>query len=217
MQADPAIPQLVGLVVEGEAEVGAIPQLLRELIQNRVIRLSAPAHFHGQPVQCAPNRFREFIRNKIVPLVRAAMLKQVSLVVVLIDREDREQCPGAFAQDMARTIVALMESRFQYDGMPRISVVCADRRLENWLVADPSGLCNHAYLAKDLSTAVGNNADGKDALTLLKGAYRPGRAYHKRMDASRLAKAVCVMKPEVRHRSKSLDKFLRELGVPSLC
>ena len=126
----------VGLVVEGESEVGAIPLLLRD--SN--IRLSRVVHFGGQPTDCPMSKFREFVERKIVPLVQATLLKQVSRVIVVVDRENRESCPGEFAQAVARTIIGTLTFRYQYAGSPPISVVCADRKLENWLIADPAGV-----------------------------------------------------------------------------
>lgn len=202
----------VALVVEGESAVGAIPQLLR----GTGIRLLRPVKFGGQPVDCESSRFREFVRRKIVPLVYTRLQKQVSLVVVVIDREYREQCPGEFAQEVKRTIVTALQDEHGYSGAPPVSVVCADSKLENWLIADPEGILTHNYIVRDLSSAVGTNADGKDALALLNNAYRPARRYHKCMDAPRLASKVRTMEPNVRRRSHSLDKLLRECGVPPL-
>jgi len=207
-----SVSPIIGLVVEGESEIGAIPQLLKD----SGVRLSRPIKFGGQPEECDDDTFREFIKREIVPCVRAMVLKNVSLIIVVIDRENREHCPGVFAQDIAQTIVGSLESRYSYTGSPPISVVCADRTLENWLVADPKGILTHNYIVKDLSSAVGANADGKDALTLLKQAFQPGRHYHKRMDAPKLACKVHATQPDVRLRSHSLDKLLRECRVPSL-
>lgn len=199
----------VGLVVEGEAEIGAVPQLLRDT----EIRLARPVKFGGQPQDCDASKFCLFVERKIVPLVRAVSLKEVRAVIVVIDRELRVQCPGEFAGSVGRTIEQAMTDRYKYTGSPPISVVCADRTLENWLIADPKGLHSHSYIVKDLSRVVGANADGKGAVTLLKEAYLPGRSYHKRMDAPSLAAKIRVMRPDVRRRSHSLDKLLRECGV----
>lgn len=203
----------IGFVVEGDSDINAIPMLLKDIR----IRLSNPIHFGGQPVQCDDDKFREFVKLRIVPRVRAITLKNVRLVVVIIDRESRERCPGEFAKDIAQTIVGTMEVRYSYKGSPPISVVCADRTLENWLIADPKGIFTHNYIVKDLSSTVGVKADDKDALTLLKEAFAPGHHYHKRIHAPQLACKVRTMRSDVRHRSHSLDKLLRECGVPTLC
>lgn len=202
----------IGLVVEGEADFAAIPILLR----SAGIRVAGPAHFGGQPTDCEPGKFQYFVQKAIVPIVRIMCLKGVSLVAVVIDREDRPQCPGNFAQDVLQVIVRTMKAEWRYDGSPRIAVISADRNLENWLIADPKGILVHNYIRRDLSRQVGRNADGKDAIALLEQAFPPARRYHKRMDAPALAAKVRPMQPDVRRRSHSLDKLLRECGVPPI-
>ena len=203
---------LVGLIVEGESEIGAIPQLLRD----SGARFLRPVKFNGQPTQCDDQQFRQFIQGRIVPHVRAMVLRNTSLIVVIVDREQQEQCPGAMAQDIRDTIVRTMMARYGYTGSPPISAVCADRTLENWLVADPRGILAHNNIVRDVSRAVGSNADGKDGQALLRRAYGPRQHYHKAMDAPQLASRVDAMRPDVRARSRSLDKLLRECGVAPL-
>lgn len=202
----------IGLVVEDIASVEAIPLLLRD----SGLQLTRPIWFGGQPVQCDDDKFREFVRHTIVPRVKTMMLKQISLIVVIIDRETRNRCPGEFAQDVATTIVGALKTQYRDIGLPAVSVICIDRKLENWLIADPKGILGHNYIVKDLSRAVGANADGKDALSLLKQAYQPGHYYHKHMDPPKIASRVQAMQPDVRRRSHSLDKLLRECGIPPL-
>jgi len=203
---------LVGLVVEGEAGLAAIPVLLK----CTRIHLCRPIKFNGQPTECNEEIFHEFIKRRIVPTVRAMILKNVANVIVVIDRETRRQCPGAFAHDIQSIISQSLIDQYEYTGHPPVSVVCADRMLENWIIADPKGILAHNYIVKDLSRAVGVKADGKDALTLLKRAYKSGCHYHKSMDAPKLAAKVNTLDPDVRFRSPSLDKLLRECGIPPL-
>jgi len=201
---------LLGLVVEGQADFYAIPVLL----ETAGIRHAKPFVLHGQAVNCD---VRKLVELRIARVVQIAVLKQVSQVLVIIDRENRTQCPGAFAQEVERHINAVMTSNYAYGGSPPIRVVCADRKLENWLIADPEGLHTHNYVVRDLSRKVGANADAKDGVALLKWAYRPGRYYHKTRDAPSLAAKVNVTDSSVRRRSHSLDKLLRECGVAPLC
>jgi hypothetical protein len=201
--------QPVGLVVEGPSEVGAIPVLL----QNCEIRCCRPIHFGGQPVQCSLDKFRDFISLVIVPRVRAMILKRVSRVIVVIDRENRLECPGQFAQYIQQIIVDSIRTRYSLSVGPNVSVVCADRKLENWLITDPEGILTHNYIVQDLSRAVGNNADSKDAEKLIKRAFKKGRHYLKNIHARELAVRTRTMKKEVRRRSHSLDKLLRECGI----
>jgi hypothetical protein len=60
---------------------------------------------------------------------------------------------------------------------------------------------------------VGQNADGLDAIEIIQWAYGSRRYYDKRRDAPQLAAKVRTNRRDVRQRSKSLHKLLREAGV----
>jgi len=196
----------LGLVLEGEADYAAVPVLLRRAG-------AAPgrgAVFKGQGVECA---IPTLVQKKLVPHTRAQILKGHSKVLVIIDRETRNDCPGDFAQRVQAELVRQLDASYGYRGTPPVSVVCADRTLENWLLADPRGIRSHAYIQRDITRRAGANVDGLDALSIMRWAYGSGRAYDKTRDAAALATRVRVERREVRQRSKSLDKLLREAGV----
>lgn len=194
------------MVVEGQAEYGAVPALLRKA----GARPGTPIVFRGQALGCP---VRVLVQRKLLSPTRAAVLRGYSKVVVILDRETRKDCPGQFAQCVLAELVRQLRSDFSYEGHPPVCVVCADRSLENWLVSDPQGLADHAYIEKDISGRVGANADGDDAVEIIKWAYRGNSRYDKRRDAPSLAAKVRVEQADVRGRSKSLDKLLREAGV----
>ncbi len=202
----------VAIVVEGESAVASVPQLLRD----SGVRMIQPVKFDGQPVVRNKSVFCEFVQRKIVPVVRAVSLKQVRLVLLIIDLEDRQDCPGMFADFVRQTVVNAMVKKYGYTKSPPIVVICANRKLENWLIADPEGLCSHNYVTRNFSRQVKGNADTKDAIRIINSVYPHGRSYDKFTDAPRLAACVRTMLPEVRRRSHSLDKLLRECGVAPL-
>lgn len=200
----------IGLVVEGEADLGAIPVLLRNA---RVDVGQRPIQCGGQPVACPVPRFVERI---LLSRVRIALLRSPSLVLVIVDRESRPDCPGDFASQVQSELIRQLGA-LGYTGRPPITVVCADRCLENWLLADPAGLQRHAYIQKSPASRVKNNADSvQDAQAVIRWAYRKGSQYHKRRDAPALASNIRVLDPSVRRRSRSLDKLLRVAGVAPL-
>ena len=196
----------LGLVLEGEAEYGAVPVLLKAAGAAAAGR----AVFRGQGVHCS---IETLVRSKLLSYTRAQILRGHSKVLVVIDREKRNDCPGQFAQRVQGELIAQLQAKYGYQGNPPVSVICADRSLENWLVTDPVGVRKHAYVQRDISKRVGSNADGLDALSLIQWAYGPKRYYHRSRDAAHLAARVRVRRQEVRQRSKSLDKLLREAGV----
>jgi hypothetical protein len=196
----------LGLVVEGEADYGAIPLLLK----TAGATVGRGMVFRGQSVGCSVEML---VRRKLLSHTRAQILKGYSKVLVIVDREDRNDCPGEFAQRVQNELVGQLQANYNYPGTPPVSVVCADRCLENWLIADPEGIGEHSYIQKDISRRVGNNADSKDAVGILHWAYGPRRFYDKSRDASQIAARVRTDRGEVRKRSKSLDKLLREACV----
>jgi hypothetical protein len=196
----------LGLVVEGEADFAAIPVLLKRAG-------ASPGHasiFRGQGVQCA---IPTLVQEKLLPHTRVQVLKGYRKILVIIDRETRGDCPGDFAQRVQAELVCQLQAGYGYGGNPPVSVVCADRKLENWLIADPQGILGHAYIRRSIARRVGKNADSRDAVSIIRWAFGPQRHYHKTSDAPALAARVRVERNDVRKRSKSLDKLLREAGV----
>lgn len=196
----------LGLVVEGESEYFAIPILL----QKAGASPGQKVVFRGQGTQ---SPIPILVQKRLLPATRALTLRSHSKVLVVIDREDRPDCPGDFAQRVCSELVRQLESTYGYRGTPPIVVVVADRTLENWLIADPQGIRQHAYISRDIARRVGSNADGLDAIRILQWAYRPGKYYHKTKDGPALAARVRVLQQGVRRCSKSLDKLLREAGA----
>lgn len=196
---------MLALVVEGESDYHAVPLLLKMAGASVGLRLT----FRGQGVA---SPLESFVGKKLLRFTRAAILARPSKVVVVIDREARNDCPGEFAQRVEIELKRRLCSE-GYSGDPPVSVVCADRSLENWLIADPEGIRRHAYIERGIASRVGNNADGHDAVGILNWAYGPGRRYQKTKDAPALAARVRVREQDVRRRSKSLCKLLREAGV----
>lgn len=194
------------LVVEGEAEYAAIPVLLR----SRGIETGRPIIYRGQGVDCT---ISVLVERKLLRPTLAAFEKRCGRVVVVIDRERRPDCPGDFAQRVANELRRQLRARAGYDGEPPVSVVCADRCLENWLLADPEAFGGHAYIVRSVVKRVGNNADGIDAIGIIKWAFRRGKQYDKVRDAPTFAANVRAELPVARGRSRSLNKFLKELGL----
>ena len=196
----------LGFVVEDISGIEAVPALLTELGLDH----ANPMCFRGQPTQCDQATLRRFIKEKITRIVLLVMRKQVDKIIVVIDLEDRVDCPGIFADFINRNIIDELIRSYSYCGYPRICTVVSNRTFENWLISDPPGIKRLSFIRRDISSAIGNNADGKDAISLLKRAYSRTRKYIKTRDAAKIAQKVRVDLNEVRSRSKSLDKLIRE-------
>lgn len=194
----------IGLIVDGLGEIVALP-LLYQRIRSPHVLLKPVYERKLQPLAIA---------EQIAPIVarrcRLLSAERVDLVVVLLDREDRAECPGAFASQL-RSLIVRQFDRSQVD----VAVVLKNRRLENWLVADIACLGGAPRLFSDrgrVEQAVpAGNADGiEDALDILHRACGPRGRYHK-IDG---AKSICQHLDPGRAalNSRSFRRFLRVLG-----
>ena len=199
----------IGLVVEGKSAIGAVPVLLR----SAGLDVGRALQFPGQPVDCSVSTL---VQKVLLPRVRIAVLKPYTRILVVLDRESRPDCPGDFAIRVRQEIISQLAASFGYEGQPAVLVVVANRCLENWLIADPDGLLGHSYIRRSIRTRVGASADERDAIHIINYAYPNGRVYHKTRDAAGLAAKVRVCDPDVRKRSRSLDKLLKEAGLPAI-
>lgn len=200
---------LLAVLVEGESDYSAVRVLLEKAGITRIVRLK----FGSQPVECSISLL---VQRKLLRHIRLAKLKGADRIIVLLDREWRERCAPGLASDVCREIVRQAPLCSDPERGASLRVVCPDCCLENWLIADPEGLSSHAYIVRSIARKVGSVADSKPAIEIIKWAFRKGRSYHKARDAPALARSVDVLDPAVRRRSKSLDKFLREAGIPPL-
>jgi hypothetical protein len=132
----------------------------------------------------------------------------VGKVVVLIDREDRSDCPGALA--------AAIQARIARETDVEVAVVIKDAAFENWLVADVDAvrsLKQRFDLSNNTQNAVQpNKADKCPALELLKRSTQ-GSSYDKVEDSKRiLARADAT---RIATHSRSFRRFLRCAGCPT--
>jgi hypothetical protein len=195
----------IGLVVDGIGEANSLPHLLPRIDTQNVI---VPTVVKGdiQP-RSAPSQIALAAANAC----RTFMRRQLDLVVLLIDLEDRGECPTALAAAL-RPPFARQISRIGLN--VNIEVVVKSTRLENWLVADLECLVASPRLFPELGRVrqrvpVGN-ADGVDGLAVLETASGPRQTYHK----VRGAESICrYLDPgRAARNSRSFRRFLRVLG-----
>ncbi len=108
----------IGLVVDGQAEVFAVRELVNQLAIPHVQFLN-PIYADMQP-KATPHQIARSALNKC----QIHLARNVELIVVLIDREDRGDCPSRFAANIRAAFVRL--------GLASIEVVVKDRKFENW-------------------------------------------------------------------------------------
>lgn len=195
----------IGVVVEGQSEFTALPQLREQFCSEtaasnvKVLRARYDPH-------ARPERVVRACRSALRQLVG----RKFDLAVILIDRERQAKASAAIAQKLEAAFDAAEV------GIP-IAVVVKDRCFENWLVADLEAL--RALTARfEVSTGMVNaiepdKADRADAHRLLKVAAKGG-AYGKVDDARRILEKATTR--HIAQHSRSFRCFLARLGHPGL-
>lgn len=203
-------PATIGLIVEGETEYHALPLLHRKNLIPGCPPLK-PINLGG--VGATLNTMG--IAKLIAPKVKQHLAAGLQHVVVCLDREQRDDCPGSLAGGVHRELLAVLGAS---EKKTNISVVVADRAFEAWILADASGLHQRGLLkaAPKFRTFEGvlgeQGRKGTIELTRLLG-----REYRKTIDGPKLFEQMDFTAARTGGRgqrgSRSLDKLLRTLGV----
>jgi hypothetical protein len=134
--------------------------------------------------------------------------RRAQLVVVILDRENRDDCCGELA--------AALETRIAREAEAAPAVVIKNRMYENWLVADVEALKQmrrRFSLSRTSERAiVPDKADNVDALRLLKQSAI-GSEYSKVLDSQRILERADVMRMGA--NSRSFRRFMRVTRHPS--
>lgn len=192
----------IGLIVDGQAELYALPQITQRLGTPHVVL--PPLRADIQPTSTAS----QIARAVKTPLRILFDTRRVDRAVIVLDHESRTECPGIWAT----TLMATVHGQF---GPRDIVVVVKNRTFENWLVADVEAVKAIAgrfklskAIAKSISTG---NADSTNGLRVLRDAAH-GAPYQRVNDAVRI---LSKARPEeIARCSRSFRKFLRVLGHP---
>lgn len=195
----------IGLVVEGRSEFDALPSLavtLEAATGNQILR---PLLAEVTPL--APIGV---IARAVAHLVERLEAEDVETVIILMDREQRPECPGVLADRLGD---ALNRRRIW---RCTIQVVIKDRTFENWLIADPAALAAqpgryHPGRVAERRVAP-NRADAVDAMGLLRAAV-VGDRFDKRRDSVRILERADPV--TMAANSRSFRRFLRCIGHPN--
>lgn len=186
----------IGVLVDGQGEYYALPHLLPRIASPNTILgpYFSPIQPFASPAQIAHVASKRF-----------GTLPNVDLILLLIDKETRQECTGPFVQEIER------EAQKRSEGM-NVRVVLKVTKLENWLVADPQALRDLQGLFENVERiekkVVPGRADAVDAYELLKTSCK--QSYDKKKGAIEICKKL---DPErARQNSRSFRKLLKTLG-----
>lgn len=155
----------IGFIVDGVAEYQSLPRLLEQIRQELPHVLLNPLFAKIQP-HASLGR----IVGAAEPGINILRGKQAQKIIILLDRENREECPG----DRAAAITRALVERYGHYRDVAFGVVIKDSCYENWLVADTRALASlpRRFSLTDASIRriEPNKADRIDAQRLIKAA-----------------------------------------------
>jgi len=186
----------IGLVVEGVSEFESLPFITAKFAADLPDALRRPVKANIQPAAPVAVIARECARA-----VRQ-LEDRVDRAVIVLDREDRQECCG----DLATGIANLVRPNVRCG----VDVVLKNSKYENWLVADFDAIqtmgARFRVTDGDRRQIVPNRADSIDAYALLRRAAIR-EAYDKVRDSVRIAR---VASPDrIAQNSRSFRRFLR--------
>lgn len=201
----------VGLVVEGDAEFEALPLLHKKKLIPGCPPLKA-SNLGGVGSDRKPVGIAKLVAPKVIAHQQAGRTH----VVVCLDREQRPECAPEFAQQVQAALSQELVARNK--PVEGVQVVISDRAFEAWLLAGARGLHARGVLKAPLAV---HCFEGQMGIEGRKGVGELtkllGREYSKTKDGPSLFEKLDF--PAARshrnsgHGSKSLDKFLRTLGI----
>lgn len=193
----------VAVISEGDSEYASLSLLYPQLAELTGHVMLGPYRLNITPLADVRRIARE-----CKPLLRIAATKRADLALVLLDREQRQECPGRLAQQLEAEI-----SRTCAPGPPA-RVVIKDRTYESWLIADLAALRaqpRRFAVSRAIERKVTpNRADSCGADELLERAA-VGPPYDKVKDSQRICARLDVEAAAM--HSRSLRHMLHVLGA----
>lgn len=201
----------VGLIVEGATEFLALPRLFQKALVRGCPPLRAK-NLGGVGSDKEPAAIAEMVAPKVIAY-RAAGVERV---VVCLDREQRRECSGQFAGSVASAIARELVVRRASGN--QVHVVIADRTFEAWLLADAYGLHQRrVFVTAPTTHCFEGNMGAQNKKGTVELGRLLGRPYVKTTDGpavfERIEFAAARAFGQGMRGSRSLDKFLRVLGV----
>jgi hypothetical protein len=196
----------IGIIGEGDTEYYSVPTLVAQLGHTVVGVHNLCGVGDDYP-------WEALFAKKIYPYVRSFAIKPLTSrpdrVVVVLDRESRSECCGGLAET-ARQLVA-QELASENLRIP-LSVILANRQFECWLLANVTALDGSPLLRGPISPLLGAAVDEKDVLGIIKANLKRGCGWDKPRYGKALAQKLDLADQAVLGRSRSLRKFVKEVG-----
>jgi len=193
----------IGVISDGQAESLALGEIIKK-ISSRYSIMGRVLYSNIQP-KSTPDQIAKSASSNIDILSS----KGVDKVVVILDHEDRNDCPIDFANRIKKSL--------SQTASVEIDVVIKIRTFENWLISDPDGISqmksrfgNERQLRKKVEP---NKADSITKAEEELNSIIKKKNYHKRQDSKQILKSCDPYR--MAKNSRSFRKFLRSLGDPA--
>jgi hypothetical protein len=191
----------IGIFVDGNAEANAQRKIL-EKIRIPGVEFLGPIYVDMQP-KATPRQIARKIIDK-----SGLTANKTEYNIILIDKEDRNDCTIAFANNIESALNSFNKQKFY--------VVIKQIQFENWLIASPSSFSRmkkrFAETAQLTKYVTPNLADNIQTPVSLINKIALKTYYHKRNDAVQIA-SLCDIK-EMASNSRSFRRYLRLIGHP---
>lgn len=190
----------IAILTEGVSEFKSLPILYSQIHAQINALVMKPLKISTSP-DAPTNAIVRECQSKILMAERSG----ANRVVLILDREQQQGCPGIIAESIEAAIN-------KTSALP-VSVVLKNRTYENWLIADVDGLktlkgrfnIDRSFVSK----VKPDKADSVDGYVLLNRASRRGE-YDKVPDGEKIAKTMNVSRAAA--NSRSFRHFLHVLG-----
>jgi hypothetical protein len=171
------------------------------------INVVAPSVFNGQPTDA---KLSALVEYRLLPHVRTQLFKASGMVIVVLDREDRSITADKFASELRVELARQVSKQDGPAAGERIAVHVADRKFENWLLADPDAVSRSRLFRRrnDLPGRVKCHADTRDAKDILQSVMSKGW-YERAIHGPQLAKHIRVEDDRMKYCSPSFAAFLK--------
>lgn len=192
----------IGVLTEGVSEVRGLAMLYTQIHSRCPNRLLQPLKINVDPL-AAPGILARECKSRLL----IARQQGASRSLVILDRENREDCPGEIAQSIEAAINKICPI------MP-VQVVLKDRAFENWLIADPDALAvqkgRFRVTAAQRSRISPGKADRCDGYSLL-SSMAVKQQYRKVADSQLICGKMDIYKAA--RNSRSLRHLLHAVGA----
>jgi len=196
----------IGVIVDGQAEFRSLNALFSKRLspQNSLL---TPIYADIQPHAPLP-QIVGTIKKKL-PILRS---RNVGMVLVLLDRENRSVCPG----DWAHQIESALQGHCNSAGCGIVRAIVKETCYENWLVADTNVFRmipkRFSINPRVLESINNDRADRVNAQSILQHSALI-RAYDKIDDSIRIMRLADPQ--QIAKNSRSFRRLLRVIGNPA--